>query len=41
MVVRQSRTTVVLVTHDLRVASYADREIVLRDGLLAGSGVLA
>jgi putative ABC transport system ATP-binding protein len=39
-VARQSRTTVVLVTHDLRVASYADREVVLRDGLI-GSGVPA
>ena len=34
-VARQSRTTVVLVTHDLRVASYADRELVIRDGLVA------
>jgi putative ABC transport system ATP-binding protein len=40
-VVRASGTTVVLVTHDLRVASYADREVVLRDGLTVGSGVLA
>ncbi len=40
-VARQSGTTVVLVTHDLRVASYADRELVLRDGLVAGAGVLA
>ncbi|MGZ6804259.1 MAG: ABC transporter ATP-binding protein [Nocardioidaceae bacterium] len=39
-VVRQSRTTVVLVTHDLRVASYADREVVLRDGAVV-SGVPA
>ncbi|MET9881308.1 ABC transporter ATP-binding protein [Actinacidiphila glaucinigra] len=29
---RSSRTAVVLVTHDARVAAYADREIVLRDG---------
>jgi putative ABC transport system ATP-binding protein len=29
---RQSRATVVLVTHDNRVAASADREIVLRDG---------
>lgn len=34
-VVRQSRTSVVLVTHEPRVAAYADREIVLRDGRLA------
>ena len=40
-VVRQSGTTVVLVTHDLRVASYADREVVLRDGLAVGAGVPA
>ncbi|MFC4121708.1 ABC transporter ATP-binding protein [Nonomuraea zeae] len=36
---RTSRTTVVLVTHDNRVAAYADREVVLRDGaVLAGVG---
>ena len=29
---RQQRTTVVLVTHDPRVAAYAEREIVVRDG---------
>ncbi|GAA4228864.1 ABC-type lipoprotein export system ATPase subunit [Streptosporangium album] len=34
---RASRTTVVLVTHDNRVAAYADREIALHDGaVLAG-----
>ncbi|MGI5285752.1 ABC transporter ATP-binding protein [Nonomuraea polychroma] len=34
---RAGRTTVVLVTHDNRVAAYADREIALRDGaVLAG-----
>ncbi|GLX97343.1 ABC transporter ATP-binding protein [Herbidospora sp. NBRC 101105] len=34
---RAGRTAVVLVTHDNRVAAYADREIVLRDGaVLAG-----
>jgi putative ABC transport system ATP-binding protein len=38
-IARASGTTVVLVTHDLRVASYADREVVLRDGQLAGAGV--
>jgi putative ABC transport system ATP-binding protein len=38
---RASGTTVVLVTHDLRVASYADREVVLRDGQLSHSGVPA
>ena len=40
-VARESSTTVVLVTHDLRVASYADREVVLRDGQLAGTRVPA
>lgn len=33
-VVRTSGTTVVLVTHDARVASYSDREIFIRDGLV-------
>jgi putative ABC transport system ATP-binding protein len=40
-IARESGTTVLLVTHDLRVASYADREVVLRDGQLAGAGVRA
>ena len=40
-VARQSGTTVVLVTHDLRVASYADREVVLRDGQLAQARIPA
>lgn len=40
-VARESSTTVVLVTHDLRVASYADREVVLRDGQLSGTRVPA
>ena len=30
--VREPGTTVVLVTHDARVAAYADREVVVRDG---------
>jgi predicted ABC-type transport system involved in lysophospholipase L1 biosynthesis ATPase subunit len=30
--VRDRGTTVVLVTHDARVAAYADREVVVRDG---------
>jgi len=30
--VRERGTTVVLVTHDARVAAYADREVVVRDG---------
>jgi putative ABC transport system ATP-binding protein len=32
---RDSQTTVVLVTHEPRVACYADREIVVRDGRVA------
>ena len=32
---REQGTSVVLVTHETRVAAYADREIVLRDGRLA------
>jgi putative ABC transport system ATP-binding protein len=32
---RKAGTTVVLVTHDARVAAYADREIVVRDGKVA------
>ncbi|MBN9620131.1 MAG: ATP-binding cassette domain-containing protein, partial [Actinobacteria bacterium] len=30
--VREHGTTVVLVTHDPRVAAYADREVIVRDG---------
>jgi putative ABC transport system ATP-binding protein len=33
-VARQQQTTVLLVTHDPAVAAYADREVVLRDGLV-------
>jgi putative ABC transport system ATP-binding protein len=32
---RDQGTTVVLVTHEARIAAYADREIVIRDGKLA------
>ena len=32
---REHGTTVVLVTHDARVAAYADREVVVRDGKVA------
>ena len=31
-VARERGTTVILVTHDVRVAAYADREVVVRDG---------
>ena len=36
---RDQRTTVLLVTHDPRVAGYADREIVLRDGVVDPTGL--
>jgi putative ABC transport system ATP-binding protein len=35
---RQDGTTVVLVTHDARVAAYADREVVVRDGVVGPLG---
>jgi hypothetical protein len=36
---REQRTTVVLVTHDARVAGYADREVTLRDGVVDPTGL--
>jgi putative ABC transport system ATP-binding protein len=36
-VVREERTTVVLVTHEARVAAYADREVIVRDGLVTST----
>ncbi|MEV0716412.1 ABC transporter ATP-binding protein [Asanoa sp. NPDC050611] len=38
-VVRRQRTTVVLVTHDVQVAAYADREVALRDGEVDPTGL--
>jgi len=38
---RSVGTTVVLVTHDARVAAYADREVMVRDGLVTSPEVLA
>jgi len=35
---RSEGVTVVLVTHEPRVAAYADREIVVRDGRISGAG---
>jgi len=29
---REQGTTVILVTHEARVAAYADREVIVRDG---------
>lgn len=37
--IRDTGATLVMVTHDNRVAARADREIVLRDGVLEGAGV--
>jgi putative ABC transport system ATP-binding protein len=31
---REQGTTVILVTHDARVAAYADREVIVRDGMV-------
>ncbi|MGC9671258.1 ABC transporter ATP-binding protein [Planosporangium sp. 12N6] len=36
---RDQRTTVVLVTHEARIAAYADREIVLCDGVVDPTGL--
>jgi putative ABC transport system ATP-binding protein len=36
---RQERTSVVLITHDPKVAAYANREVVLRDGALDPTGL--
>ena len=36
---REQGTTVVIVTHESRVAAYADRELVVRDGTLAAPPV--
>jgi putative ABC transport system ATP-binding protein len=37
---RAERVTVLLVTHDARVAAYADREVYVRDGVVVGSGAV-
>jgi putative ABC transport system ATP-binding protein len=36
-IAREEGTTVVLVTHDARVAAYADREAIVRDGKVTAS----
>jgi putative ABC transport system ATP-binding protein len=38
-VAREQGTSVVLVTHEPRIAAYADREITMRDGVLDRSGL--
>ncbi|MFE6283422.1 ABC transporter ATP-binding protein [Streptomyces sp. NPDC057877] len=35
---RESGTAVLLITHDARVAAYADREVTLHDGTVTGAG---
>ena len=32
---REQGSTVILVTHDARVAAYADREVIVRDGRIS------
>jgi putative ABC transport system ATP-binding protein len=36
-IVRETGTTVVIITHDARTAAYADREVIVRDGTIATS----
>lgn len=36
---KQHGTTVIMVTHEPTIAAYADREIVVRDGIIAGAEV--
>ncbi|WP_341718509.1 ABC transporter ATP-binding protein [Micromonospora sp. FIMYZ51] len=36
---REQRTAVILITHEPRIAAYADREIVLRDGTIDHTGL--
>ncbi|MDF9750503.1 ABC transporter ATP-binding protein [Arthrobacter sp. ES3-54] len=33
--VREAGTTVVMITHDARTAAYADREVIVRDGIIS------
>jgi putative ABC transport system ATP-binding protein len=35
--VRSAGTTVVVITHDARTAAYADRDVIVRDGLISGA----
>ena len=35
--VREGGTTLIVITHEPRVAAYADREVIVRDGLIAGA----
>ena len=40
-VARASGTTVILVTHEPRVAAYADREVIVRDGQVTSTAGVA
>jgi putative ABC transport system ATP-binding protein len=40
-VAKERRVAIVLVTHDVRVAAYADREVIVRDGRVANATVAA
>ncbi len=40
-VAQQAQTSIVMVTHEPSIAAYADREVVVRDGRLAGQEVRA
>jgi putative ABC transport system ATP-binding protein len=38
---REEGTTVILITHEPRVAAYADREVVVRDGQVTAAAAMA
>ncbi len=39
--VRATGTTLVVITHDARTAAYTDRTVIVRDGAVSGTGVVA
>jgi putative ABC transport system ATP-binding protein len=39
-IARQERTTVIIVTHDARVAGYADRTVQVNDGLVTAAALI-
>ena len=38
-VAREAQTTVILVTHDAKVAAYGDREVIVRDGVIESDAI--
>ncbi len=38
---REQGSTVILVTHEARVAAYADREVIVRDGLVTSPELIS